>query len=109
MPNDAFSQLALASDPRFLLRLKGACVVVAEQIFAEDPATSNHAARLALATTILRTPEASAAFAQFFVMRPNVLDFVTSYDFHALSVVTTAGDADLQSQIATDWNTLTAL
>ena len=109
MSNDAFSQLALASDPRFLLRLKGACVVVAEQIFAEDPATPNHAARLALATSVLRTPESSAAFAQFFVMRPNVIDFATTYDFHALQVTTAAGDADLQSQIATDWNTLTAL
>lgn len=109
MPNDSFSQLALAADPKFLTRMKAACLVVAEQVIAEDPGTANHAARLTLAITILKTPTRSADFAQFLVMRPNVFGFPTSYSFLDAAVLTASGDADLQSQLATDWNTLTAL
>lgn len=109
MPNDAFSQLALAADSKFLTRLKAACLVVAEQVIAEDSGTANHPARLALAVTVLRTPTRSADFAQFLVMRPNVLGFVTSYSFIDAAILTASTDADLQSQLATDWNTLTTL
>lgn len=107
--NDAFSQLALAADPRFLTRLKSACLVIAEQVVSENPATPNHAARLALATTMLRTPSRSADFAQFMVVRPNVIGFATSYSFIDAAILTAAGDADIQSQVATDWDTLTTL
>lgn len=109
MPNDAFSQLALAADPKFLTRLKAACLAVAEQVMVENAATPNHAARLALAVTVLKTPTRSADFAQLMVMRPNVLGFATSYSFMDAAVLTASGDADLQSQFATDWDTLTAL
>lgn len=109
MPNDAFSQLALAADSTFLTRLKAACLVVAEQVIAESSGTENHPARLELAVTVLRTPTRSADFAQFMVMRPNVLGEVTSYSFIDAAILTAASDAALQSQLATDWNTLTTL
>ncbi len=109
MPNDAFSQLALAADPKFLTRLKAACLVVAEQVIAEDSGTPNHTARLALAITLLKTPSRSADFAQFMVVRPNVMNFPTSYSFIDAAILTASGDADLQSQLASDWNTLASL
>ncbi len=109
MANDAFSQLALAHDANFLERLKGACLVVALQITAEDPGVSNHANRLSLAQAILAGTQTVTKFAEFIVMRPNVLNFSTSYDFARAAAVTASGDADLQSQVSSDWNTFTTL
>lgn len=109
MSNDAFSQLALASDAHFLNRLKGAFLVVALQVIAEDSGTPNHANRLALAQAILAGSQSVSKFADFLVMRPNVNNFATTYDFAQAAAITASGDADLQSQIATDWNALVAL
>jgi hypothetical protein len=47
-----------------------------------------------------------------FVFRPNVINFETTHEFdfptQVGQVVTAAGDADLMSQIATDWDDLAA-
>ena len=110
MPNDSFSQLTLAGDSRFRLRFKAALLTIAEQVLGEDPATVNHAARLTFANNVIRNPENfSSQLAPYIVFRPNVLNFATSYDFAQGAFVTAAGDADLDSQVATDWNWLAAL
>jgi len=115
MPNDAFSQQALAAEPRFILRLQNALSRVAWEVIEEDPTTPNHAERLAYAQQVLgamsigsASPRASSAaqLAPSFVNRPNVFSFDTTYSFPALAVVTAAGDADLESQLRTDWNFL---
>lgn len=105
MPNTAASQQALATDPRFLLRVRNALASIAFQVLSEDIATPGHQARAQYARLVLsNVPVYAAQLAIGLVTRPNVMNFTTSYDFIAGGVVSTTGDADLLSQIATDWN-----
>jgi hypothetical protein len=107
MANDAFTQQALAADPRFQKRLVSALTNVAWQVLEEAPATLHHAERATYAHTVNASPSSAAAtIAPSFVNRPNVFNFATSYDFTVGGTVTAAGDADLQSQLMTDWNNL---
>jgi hypothetical protein len=39
-------------------------------------------------------------------MRTNLFNFTTSFDFQRGAVVTASGDADIESQLATDWDHL---
>lgn len=110
MANTAYTQLALAADPAFLLRVKAALLVVTAQILGENSATANHGARVTYANKVIVTPESEAAkVAPFLVMRPNVNNFTTSWSDTVGHFVTTSGDPDLQSQVATDWDWLAAL
>ena len=115
MPNDAFTQQALAAEPRFQLRLQNALSKVAWEVLDEDAATAHHAERVAYAQKVLASlgtigipgPTTGAAqLAPAFVNRPNVFQFETSYSFEALAVITAAGDPDIESQLRTDWNAL---
>lgn len=107
MPNDAFTQQALAVDRRFGLRLQNALSKVAWEVMDEDPATTFHAQRFAYAQRVIGNPAQTAQqLAPSFVDRPNVFSFATTYDFIVGGVVTAAGDPDLESQLMTDWNTL---
>jgi hypothetical protein len=111
MPNTALTQIALAADAGFQQRIASALLSIAAQTLAEDPATVNHGARVVYANKVINGPAVEAAkVAPFLVMRPNVNNFVTSCQFQQATavVVSTSGDADLQSQIATDWNWLAA-
>ncbi len=109
MANNAYTQIALADDRNFLVRVRGAMLVIALQILAEDPETPNHLERVTLANAVLSGDTPTSKFSPFLVMRPNVLNFETSYDFASAAIVTASGDADLQSQINSDWNALAAL
>lgn len=110
MANDAFTQQALAADHRFLLRLENALGKVAWTIINESGGTAFHAERKAFARQVLSNPIGFATtFAPWFVTRTNVIAFTTSYDFTQGAVVTAAGDADLESQLSTDWNVLAGL
>jgi hypothetical protein len=42
--------------------------------------------------------------APILVTRTNLMAFTTSYDFPSGKIVTAAGDPDIASQVATDWN-----
>ena len=116
MPNDAFTQQALATDPRFQLRLQNALAKVAWEILEEDPLTAYHAERVAYAQRVtgssaIASPSSgpammAAQLAPSFVNRPNVFQFATSYDFTVGATVTASGDADIESQLHTDWNEL---
>ena len=111
MANTALTQIALAADADFRDRIKSALLTIAAQVLGEDPATVNHGARVIYANKVLNAAAGeSALVAPFLVMRPNVFTFVTSCQFQQarVAVVSTTGDADLQSQIATDWNWLAA-
>jgi hypothetical protein len=113
MPNNARTQQVLAQDPHFRSRVRNALTTVAWQILDEDPSTENHFNRANYANVVLRTADAeTAAIVPAFVNRPNVFQFDTSYvfDFDAAAghVATAAGDADLMSQLATDWDDLAA-
>jgi hypothetical protein len=110
MANDSFSQQALAKDSRFLLRLQSALGKVAWQVLSELTSVPNHAQRVVFARQILSNPAGFAqTFAPWFVMRTNVLAFATTYDFVSGAVLTAAGDADIESQLSTDWNVLSGV
>jgi hypothetical protein len=105
MPNDAFSQQALAADRRFQQRLQNALTKIAWQVLEEDPSTLHHAERADYAHTVNQNPQVTAQqLASSFVNRPNVIQFTTSYDFIVGGTVTAAGDPDIESQLMTDWN-----
>ena len=111
--NDSFTQQALASDPHFRQRVRSALSTVAWQIVNEADNTVNHAARLSYAQQVNRTLDSeTTTVLPNIVFRPNVNNFTTSYVFdfplQIGQVVTAAGDADLMSQIATDWDDLAA-
>lgn len=107
MPNDAFSQQALAVDKRFILRIQNALCATAWQVLNEATSVTGHTQRATYARQVLGSPATFAAqLALSMVTRPNVMNFATSYDFAQGAVVSACGDADLLSQINTDWNGL---
>jgi hypothetical protein len=107
MPNDAFTQQALAADPRFVQRLANALGKVAWEVLNEDPGAPNHTARAQYAQRVNASPQGTALqLAPSFVNRPNVFQFATSYDFTVGGTVTASGDADIESQLHTDWDDL---
>jgi len=107
MPNDAFTQQALADDRRFQQRLENALGKVAWEVLNEDPSTLHHAERAVFSNRVLASPQQMASqLSSSFVGRPNVFQFATSYDFTVGGIVTAAGDADIESQLHTDWNAM---
>jgi hypothetical protein len=107
MANDAFTQQALANDQRFRQRLENALGKVAWEVLNEDPSTLHHAERAGYSHRVISSPPQMAMqLASSFVGRPNVFSFPTSYDFTVGGVVTASGDADIESQLHTDWNAL---
>ncbi len=110
MPNDAFTQQALAADHRFVQRLSNALGKVAWEVLNEDAAVPNHMARAQYAQRVNQNPNATAQqLAPSFVNRPNVFQFATTYDFTVGGTVTASGDADIESQLHTDWDDLAGI
>jgi len=110
MANDSYSQQALATDPRFQIRVRSCLANVAWQVLAEDPATPNHAARATYAHTVISSLTGIAQqVSGWLVERPNLIQFETSYSFLAGGVVTAAGDPDIESQLLTDWNEMAGI
>jgi len=112
MANNSITQRLLAADQNFQLRIRAAFLSSAAQVMFEDPGTANHTARAAFAAKILTSSDylgnAVTQFTPLIVLRPNVIGFATSYDFTIPAFVNASGDADLVSQLSTDWNILTA-
>jgi len=113
MPNDAYTQSALADDTKFRSRVRSALSSVAWQIQGEDPATANHANRDRYAQQVVRALDTEVAvILPSFVMRPNVFNFPTSflYDFKTRIgfVESATGDPDIQSQLMSDWDLMAA-
>jgi hypothetical protein len=104
MPNDAYSQQALAADARFQKRLQNALMKVAWQVLEEDPSTLHHAERADYAHQVTQSLQTAQQIAPSFVTRPNVINFETSYSFPVGGTITAAGDPDIESQLMTDWN-----
>jgi hypothetical protein len=111
--NDSFTQQALAADPFFYKRVRSAMSTVAWQVIDEAESVTNHDARLRYARQVIRGLDSEVgAMLPNFVFRPNVLNFPTTHEFDFATqvgqTITAAGDADLMSQIATDWDDLAA-
>lgn len=108
--NDSFTQQALASDQSFQLRVRAALARVAWEMLEEPASTPNHDARVWYAKYVLASLTNSAQnVAPWLVERPNLILFETSYDFSAQAVITAAGDADIESQLRTDWDHLAGM
>jgi hypothetical protein len=113
MANDSFTQAALAADPHFFLRVRSALDSIAWQVQGEDPGTVNHANRVAYARQVVRSLDSETRVIMLSIVhRPNVINFATSYQFdfplQVGQVVSASTDADLLSQVATDWDALAA-
>jgi hypothetical protein len=114
MPNDAYMQSALANDHNFRRRVRTSFSAMAWQVTTEDPATPNYDLRVKYARQVIRNLDGElSVIMPSFVMRPNVNNFATSYffDFVTVSgyVKSETSDADIQSQLATDWDTMAAV
>lgn len=110
MANDNFTQQALANDPTFRQRVKASMTRIAFQVLGESTGTTGHNTRTAYARAFLAAPDSVvASMAGWFVFRTNVINFTTSVGFNGQGgtvVTTAAADADLDSQINSDWNSL---
>jgi hypothetical protein len=110
MANDAYTQQALALDPRFKTRVKAAVSKVAWVVLDELTSVTNHTIRANYARFVLANLDGwVSSNTPWLVMRTNVFSFTTSYDFPGGGVVTASGDADLESQLTADWNKLAGL
>jgi len=108
LANNSASQQALADDPTFRRRVKDAFSQVAWEIIGEDPETPYHKERdeYARRTVLLNLDAVTSQTSPWLVNRPNLVAFETSYNFDARATVTASGDADIRSQIHSDWNVL---
>jgi len=110
MANDAYSQQALGADTNFQLRVRNALSSVAWEVLNEPETTNGHAQRAAYARSVINNVQFNAvAIAPWLVTRPNLMAFETSFSFSANAVTTAAGDADIQSQLMTDWDELSGV
>jgi hypothetical protein len=107
MANDAYTQQALALDPRFRTRVRNALSKVAWVVLLESTGVANHTIRANYARLVLQNLDGIVAqIAPWLVGRTNVVAFATTWDPPSGAIVTAAGDADLESQLTTDWNYL---
>jgi hypothetical protein len=104
------SQLnALSADALFQSRVRNLLLQEAAVIYAENPATAGHAARVAFAIKLIQTPSLASQLAQVIVTRTNLVASTVTYDFDKGAVLTDATDAAILSQIATDWNLISGV
>lgn len=107
MANTAYTQQALASNANFQTRVRNAISTVAWQVLNEPADTPNNKARVNYARSVIANLQmAAVTISPWLVDRPNLFGFETTYDFPSGNVVTASGDADIESQIATDWDVL---
>lgn len=110
MPNDNFTQQALANDPTFRQRLKASLSRIAWQVLTESGATQDHVTRKTYANQVLNNPDGVVnSLVGSFVFRTNVNGTTTSlaFDGRGGSVVQSAvTDAAMDSQLVTDWSSL---
>lgn len=96
--------IALGDDSDFRQRIRALFLLEGGVVYAESGATPNHAARALFASKIAQAPSIADSLAPALVQRTNLTASVVTYDFDARRVVTDATDAEIRSQIATDWN-----
>lgn len=110
MPVDiSVQQMALTRDTGpggFMERVEAMLAFVTTSILSEPAATPHHQPRAFYAQQVVRNPRQAAELAgPHVVMGVNVVQ-TTTYDEATKTATCTIADLDLQSQIATLWNTL---
>lgn len=107
MANDALTQQALAKNPHFVDRVKAQLVTKAYNVLAEDPPV---AGRVSYARQILNGLDREVnRIVPIIVQRSSIMAFTTSYDFSGDQVITAAGDADILTQLNTDFNSFAGI
>lgn len=108
MANTSASQQRLASDPTFHARVRAALSVVAFQVIAEGRDTPTEVTRYNFAVNVVLPNLASYAvqISPWLVERTNLIGADTTFDFTSGNILTAATDADIESQLSTDWSTL---
>lgn len=96
--------VALGKDNHFRERVRTNFYIVAGEVYAESTSVAGHAARSLFASKIMTNQVDGGSFAPALAQRTNVVAEDTSYNFDEQRVETTATDAELRSQISTDWN-----
>jgi len=110
MPNDAYTQQALSRDANFQLRVRANLMSVAWEVLDEADTVEFHTQRAAFARQVINNPDGYvSSVSAWLVMRPNLFNFDTSFNFQAGAVVSASGDPDMQSQLMTDWNDLAGI
>lgn len=101
--------IALGEDSDFRARIRALFYLEAGVVYAENPATTNHAARALFASKIVTNQVDGGSFAPALAQRTNLAAETVTYNFDDQRVETSATDAEIRSQIATDWNLFASL
>ncbi len=112
MATTARTQYFLAGDPHFQTRLRNAGAKVAWEVINENPSTPFHVQRenYARVSVLNNLNGWVAQQAPSIVTRTNLITpKETTFDYPIGAHVTTATDADIESQLATDWNDLAGI
>lgn len=96
--------IGLGNDADFRQRVRALFLLEAGVVYAENPSTPNHTARANFASNIAKNPGIAEGLAPALVQRTNLVDSTVTYDFDAARIESDATDAEIRSQIATDWN-----
>jgi hypothetical protein len=96
--------IALGIDNDFRQRVRALFLLEAGVVYSESGATPNHAARALFASKIVQNPSTADNLAPALAQRTNLVASAVTYNFDAQRVQSDATDAEIRSQIATDWN-----
>lgn len=103
---NAALQMRLAKDAAFQQRVSYILMQEAFVVLAENPATSNHANRFQFALNVRNNINSviQNGYVTALVGRTNLVSETTTCSGNPEVCTTTATDAEIASQIATDWN-----
>jgi hypothetical protein len=96
--------IALGNDTDFRQRVRTLFLLEAGVVYSESGATPNHTARATFASNMAKNPGIADTLAPALATRTNISASTVTYNFDAQRIETDATDAEIRSQIATDWN-----
>ncbi len=104
MASTTAQSICLGKDTAFRERVRALFQLEAGVVYSENPATANHAARALFASKVMTGQVDASSLAPALAQRTNLVAEDVSYNFDDQRVETTATDAEIRSQIASDWN-----
>lgn len=96
--------IALGEDAHFRQRIRTLMLLEAGAVYGENAGTTGHTVRAAFASKVSNQPSLADTLAAAIATRTNIAASTVSYDFGLRAVITDATDAQIRSQINTDWN-----
>jgi len=101
--------IALGEDNHFRTRARALFLLEAGVVYGESSGTPNHSARALFASKLAQNPGLADSLAPALVQRTNLTASTVTYNFDSRRVESSATDAAIRSQIATDWNYFAAI